>query len=699
MILKKLLLTILIINSILTSPVFAEDLDFLFSLTLEELSRVKVTTASKRSQEASVAPSVISVFTKSDINKMGVTSLIDVLKHAPGIETSIAPSGEWRVSIRGQRKDGIILLLVDGHPFNDFYDGQAQFDLPLSLISKVEIIRGPGSALYGTNAVAGIINVFTDKDETITLSLGSNNSYNSSVVYQKTMPDGELTFNFGLNSSDGANLVEGEDIRNRTNVNIGFPTETNRYVDELYLSVNYSYKDFEFSFLGLDKERGPWVGPSVVFGSETVVDKAQYFLNGAYNNDLTDNLKMKYRVYFDTTNFNALYEDIVPGRVLLSNEFVDGGFTKENYRTLNVGGELSFEYSQSDNVFHLAGISYNRLDMTDYALSRNYEVIGFIPHNSFANYDQLIFEQKDADRSIAAIYAQSAIQWNNLSLTLGFRYDDYSDFGDTFNPRVGLVYKLTPKWRTKLLFGSAFRAPTFKELYDNTRIGSHGFTGNKDLQPEENETWEWAIEYQHNYYVIKANIFDIKSENVIDLFDPDGSGARGSVENIGNINTTGFEFEVIYQLSKSIRLFANYSKYKALFEWSNNTLFEESATYLNERGNEQLFNQPRTRANIGLDWSQEQWTVFFSANYGGRASNNNTLPLEGLRNLIVKEYLQYNFSANFDYSKDLSVKFSVNNLGNDKNSDPNGSSESDTLGIEGLLQPTDTFMLSLQYKY
>jgi iron complex outermembrane receptor protein len=679
--------------------VFAEDLDSLFSLTLEELSSVKVTTASKRSQEANAAPSIISVFTKSDINKMGVSSLIDVLKHVPGIETSMGPSGQWRVSIRGQRKDGIILLLVDGHPFNDFYDGQAPFDLPLSLISKVEIIRGPGSALYGTNAVAGVINVFTNKDEAFALGLGSNNSVNSSMVYQKNMSDGVLNFNVGLNSSDGANVVEGEDILDMTNVNLGFPTHTNRFVDELYLSVNYNDKNFDFSFLGLDKEQGPWVGPSVVFGSETIVNKAQYFLNGTYKHDLSNSLKIKSNVYFDAVDFNAFYEDIVPGRVLLSNKFVDGGFTKEQYKTLNIGGEISLEYSQSDSVFHLAGISYNSLDMNDYSLSRNYEVIGFIPHNSFANHDQLIFEQKEADRRIAAIFAQSEIQWDHLSLTLGFRYDDYSDFGDTFNPRVGLVYKLTPSWRTKLLFGSAFRAPTFKELYDNTRIGSQGFTGNKELQPEKNETWEWGIEYQQNDYVIKANVFDIKSENVIELFDPDGSGARGSVENIGNINTRGFEFEVIYQLNSSIRLFANYSNYKALFEWSNEALFEESRLYLADIGDEQLFNQPRTRANIGLDWSQEKWTVFLSANYGGIASHNNTLPLEGLRNLITKEYLQYNFSANFDYSRSLSFKLSVNNLGDDKNSDPNGSSESDVLGVNGLLQPTDTLMLSLQYTY
>ena len=410
-------------------------------------------------------------------------------------------------------------------------------------------------------------------------------------------------------------------------------------------------------------------------------------------------MKLESSVYFDSTDFDGFYEDIVPGRILLSNEFVDGGFTKEKYKTINVGGDVSLEYRQSDSVFHLAGISHKKLSLDEYNLSRNYEVTGYVPRNDFANHDQLTFQQEGADRTITAIYAQSQIQWEDLFLTLGFRYDDYSDFGDSLNPRLGLIYKLTPKWSTKLLFGSAFRAPTFKELYDNTRIASQGFTGNKELQPEESQTWELALEYQHDDYVIRANVFDINSENVIDLFDPDGSGARGSVENIGNINTTGFEFEAIYQLNNSIQLFANYSHYKAMFEWSNEEQFEESVRYLIDRGNAQLFNQPRTRVNLGLDWSQAQWTVFISANYGGRASHNNTLPLEGLRNLIIKEYLQYNLSVNFDYSKNLGIKFSVNNLGDDKNSDPNGSSESDTLGVDGLLQPTDSFMLNFQYRY
>ena len=282
-------LTITLIISFTGCLAHADDVDTLFSMSLEQLLSVQVSTASKRSQEARVAPSIISVFTKEDIAKMGVTSLIDVLKHAPGIETSIAPSGNWRVSIRGARKDGIILLLIDGHPFNDLYDGSASFDLPLALVDKVEIIRGPGSALYGTNAVAGIINVLTQKNTSqIAVGFGSRSDLNAAVANQHQIWAGKLSYNIGFTSSDGANIEEGADILDTSNVNFDIPNKTNRYLDEYFVSVNYQNNDFEVSLFNLDRERGPWVGPLNIFGPSTKVDKSQTTLKGKYSYQLSN---------------------------------------------------------------------------------------------------------------------------------------------------------------------------------------------------------------------------------------------------------------------------------------------------------------------------------------------------------------------------------------------------------------------------
>jgi len=672
----------------------------IFSMSLEQLLSIKITTASKSPQKASTAPSVVSIFTRQDIEMMGGNSLIDIIKYAPGIETSMSPNGNWRVSIRGIRKDGIILLLVDGHPFNDFYDGQAQFDLPLSIIQKVEIIRGPGSALYGTNAVAGVINVFTNGEQSyLRAAVGNNDSYQANFSLFHEFESAKLSMNVGSQSTDGANVTEGDDFVNSANANANFPTRTNRFVEEYYLSAKYNQGDLDLSFFGLDKKRGPWVGPSLIFGPKTVINKSQYFLKGRYAYQAGEKITIVPNFYFETTHFDSLNQDIVSGRVLHNNLFTNGGFTKDSYQTSNFGQELSVDYQFSDQVKFLFGVSHDNLKLTDYDLSRDYQVIGFVPQQGFANYDQLVFEQKNQSREVIALYMQSEINWEKVFLTLGVRYDDYSDFGSSMNPRLAFIFKPTERWTGKLLFGSAFRAPTFRELYDNTRIGVRGFSGNTELKPEENQTLEFSFEYQNDSYVLRANLFDLESENVIDLFDPNGSGQRGSIENLGTLSTTGFELEGVFQLSESFRLFANYSSYRMAFNWRDDPTFSPFRQYIVEQGDNQLFNQPRTRANAGASWKRPNWTVFISANYGGRASHNNTTPLEGLRELLVDEYLQFNLNWQYIISSKMTIGFFVNNLGESKNSDPVASSDSDILGLDGLLQPEENFQVNFRYKF
>ena len=696
----KLLLVLILGNITYSSNSISQSDDSLLSMSLEELLKVKVETASKRSQQIDQAPSIMSVFTDSDIAQMGVTSLIDVIKHAPGIETSMAPDGNWRVSIRGARKAGIILLLIDGQPFNDFYDGQAMFDLPTALIQKVEIIRGPGSALYGTNAVAGIINVFTRQQESSArVSAGSNNSQWLSLSDNRELDDGELNLNIGLNRTDGANVVEGSDFEGATTVNSNHAVATSRNKEEYYANASYKQENYDVSLFIINRERGPWVGPSVSFRPNTTIDHTQYYLNANFHAQINPQLKLTPKLRVEGVNYKALYQDILENTLLHSNLFSDGGYTQENYDSLTLGAELQAEYQYSNDVFFLGGLSYDSLNLQSYDLSRNYQVVGFIPFSEFANYDQLEFEQKDKSRQVTAAYVQSQLDWQDISATLGVRFDDYSDFGNSLNPRLGLIYHPSQRWRGKFLYATAFRAPTFKELYDNTRIGTSGFSGNQRLKAEESETMEMGFEYENDRFIIKANLFDIKNNNVIGLYDPNGSGQRGSIENLGDVETKGIEAEIVAQVTDHIRINANYANYKADFGWADSPEFDLQRTYLQTNGESQLFNQPRVRANLSVGWSKSQWQLFVSANYGGRASHNKTTPLEGLRQLLVDEYLQFNTSLSYQFSPALQLKFAANNLGEEKNSDPTGSSDSDALGYKGLLQPDSSYLLEMTLKF
>lgn len=135
-------------------------------LSLEELMNLTIYSASRKVEQLNAAPAIASVITKNDLLYYSGLTLIDVLKYVPGVEVSMGSEGFYRVSIRGTRKEGNILFLVNGSQMNDFYNGRALFDIPVAMIERIEIIRGPGSAVYGTNAVAGVINVYTTKTQT-----------------------------------------------------------------------------------------------------------------------------------------------------------------------------------------------------------------------------------------------------------------------------------------------------------------------------------------------------------------------------------------------------------------------------------------------------------------------------------------------------------------------------------------------------
>jgi|GEM_PF-1479884 len=669
----------------------------IMGMSVKQLLQVPVKSAAKHEQTIDQAPSIISVFTRNDIDKMGVTSLIDVLKHAPGIETSMAPDGHWRVDIRGIRKDGNILLLLDEQPFNDFYDGRAIFDLPLSMVEKVEVIRGPGSALYGTNAVAGVVNVTTRQlAKTLDFAVQSHNGYQLTFMDRKSSIDRSFGFNFGISASDGANQVESEDFADPSTDNLG---KTNRHIKQAFLTAFYNTKLFKLNLTSLTLQRGPYVGPLFDFGENTESQKTQTNFKASYQHRYNQSLTLTPKLYLNLTGVSSQNEDIVAGSVLLNNTFTRAGFTHEDYSTLGLGVEFQLDYQLSLDTALLAGVSFDRQDMSDYHLTRNYRVTGFIPENSFANHDELNFEQKGEQREVTAIFVQSETAWQQWLLTLGVRFDDYSDFGDSINPRVALVFNPANRLKFKFLAAKAFRAPTFKELYDNTRIGTDGVIGNSLLKAERLTSIELGLEYQTDRYLLRANLFTNDNTDIINLFDSQGGGSIGRMENTGDVKTDGGAAEVVLQLDDNLQLFANISRYKSSFSWGTNPQFDSEREYLATRGQRELFNSPRTRAKVGLDWHSGRWSLFTSANYGAKASHNNITVLQSVRTLQVDEYIQFDASLRYQLSPQVTLKFAANNLGGDKNSDPDSDSNSDELGFEGLLQPPETYHLAISYQF
>jgi len=684
-----------------------------YDLNLFELMNLNITIFTFCSQKMSDAPSIISAYTQQDIEKMGVTSFIDVLKYIPGIETSMDNMGNYRVSIRGIRKDGNILLLIDGVPANNFYDGKAIYDLPTEIIERVEVIRGPGSALFGTNAVAGVINVITTKIHKVSVRGGVQDFAGSpSEIF-----GGDVHFfwnkqDFQFSAKGGYADAKGANTKPFTPMLDEIEGVTNRWLKEGYLQSQLKYHNLNISVIGFSRNQGPWVGPWIDNPLQKPAPSSEMKSNSligsvSYDFSFSDKLIVTPKVY---TNYilhdNLIQKEIDEFKYMVGNTelFADAVY-KEKYKSITLGTELQANYQIADHWGLITGIVNENSSMPEFELERNYYLVGNRYLGEFTNLvdptTEIELYQAKQRRSVFAYYLQTDYNLNKFAVTLGYRFDNYSDFGSSHNPRLGLVYKALDNLSIKMLYGQAFRAPTFKELYDRTNFyDPYGVIGNEELKPENLKSAELGIEYSQKYVYIRANSFYTLSDDIIGVYDPEGGGKVGSYENIGNINSFGVELETTVLFNNDFNLFVNASYFEKKFEWLNNGIIDvDDINYLENRGVPYMFNIPKFRVNAGANYTIGKFKIFAGANWGSAAKSNNRSATEGLKFVEIEPYLLANLSVKYSFTDKLSLQLLANNLGNIKYSDPEESTLINKAGQGGMAQPTSTLLLKVSYKF
>ena len=155
-----------------------------FSMSLEELLNVKISVATKTEQNLSLAPSSVTVFDHATIQRMGVENVYDLLNYVPGFQVTRAVdlAGESRINARGVSSEkGHVLVMINGQRLNETYFGRATLYnryLVTHNVKRVEVIRGPGSAIYGSNAFLGVVNIITEEEKNnVRIQAGEHNYY------------------------------------------------------------------------------------------------------------------------------------------------------------------------------------------------------------------------------------------------------------------------------------------------------------------------------------------------------------------------------------------------------------------------------------------------------------------------------------------------------------------------------------------
>jgi iron complex outermembrane receptor protein len=558
-------------------------------LALAYGDRTTVSIATGAKQQLRRAPAVATVVTAEDIAAMGAVDLDEVMETVPGVHVARSPIGNVSVyAIRGifNANGPQVLMLQNGVPMTTMFQGNkggVWGGLPLENVERIEIIRGPGSALYGADAYAGVINIITrtaaDAPGTeVGMRAGAFGTWDAWTQHGGKLGDIDVAAYLRIGGTDGfketigADAQTARDRQKNTRVsNAPAPMSLGR--DAVDASLNLGYDNWHFN-AGYKLRDHSELGAGVA----SALDPTSYARSERVNADLSWNDAQFARDWSVGATASFLYyADTVPTNLVLS---PPGTIFPNNaaFPAGQIGGPNKWERQLrlSANATYAGfadhsvrfGVGHEDLNLYKTATYKNYlintvsgavtwtgPVIDYsatqpfmLPHRRFVDYAYLQDEWRfDHD-------------W---TLTAGIRRDIYSDAGGTTNPRLALVWDAAVDVTAKLIAGRAFRAPSFNELYG---INNPVLMGNPGLRPETITTEEAAVSWQARRDLqLNVNVFRYIMRDIIRaVANTPAAPQLTTFRNTGEQRGNGMELEAVWDAGRSVRLSASYSLQKSI---------------------------------------------------------------------------------------------------------------------------------------
>jgi len=490
------------------------------TMDLEQLMKIEIVVAgSKRAQESRDVASFVSVVSAAEIREHGYRTLADVLRTLPGFYVSNDRNYSY-IGVRGFSRPGDwnsrVLLLLNGLRTNEsLYDlayiGE-EFSVDVDLIDRVEVIRGPSSALYGSNAYFAVINVVTRAGNSlagteITTSAASFGTYSGRASYGRSFENGlDLLVSGTYSDGKGRNLFYPEFDAPLTNN--GFANGAD-HEEFRKLLVTASKGDFLFQANTVSREKGlPTGSYATLFNDKRNRTTDNLSLASlSYHRSLSDGASFSTRLHAGRYTYDgeyAYYADQPPNKDLAVGEWV--GLEVDAARRIGARQFLTFGAEFRDNFKQLL---------------KNFDPEPFVLYSDMRNSSVR-----------EGVFAQDEIRLADpLMLYAGVRLDHYAGFGFATSPRLALIYTPAPATTFKLLAGRAFRAPNEHEL----NYVSPGYGSNTTLEPEHIETLELIAQHFIGGGIqISASAFRNRLSDLIERrFD---SASNASV--FGNLEST-----------------------------------------------------------------------------------------------------------------------------------------------------------------
>lgn len=482
----------------------------LFSLSLEDLLEIPVTSGSLLSPKKSrVSASTTSTVTRKSWQSRNARRISDAVEVLPSTQILPFRFGAEAIALRGFSGSNLprgVAVRWDGVPLSGFSNGAAVVSVPninLNTLEKIEMVRGPASALYGSDAFHGVLSLYSVHHATdeIQIMTSSDNFYDLSSHFSLSKPQSVRSV-FALSASGQTDQHQAYRYTNATSGDQGIGYRKNQYDSQTGL-INISAADgaplsFRWGlywnrfdgdrFIGPGRSQTP--GISALGDQDWSGSNTDFVMSNAVASaDLPAGVNVELGTYI--WRADVLQET----KVLRASGSI--GENRVNIDDVRYGTGLTFRQNQSDNNTRWAlSLGHDTLEV-----DQGHTTVLGNDNRVLAEVDEA-FANKERDIASVVLEAKTSLLQEKLDLVYGGRIDKYSDFGTQKTPRLGVIFTPKLNWTYKLLYGKAFRAPTAFEIY-----GIGNSKGNPNLEPETVDTIEWATTRYSDNWIAGLTIF------------------------------------------------------------------------------------------------------------------------------------------------------------------------------------------------
>lgn len=545
-----------------------EDEDLL--ATYGDRDTVSIATGTRQSLVR--APSVASVITAEDIRATGATDIDEVLRSVPGLHVSVSPGGYNPIYVmRGiySQYNPQVLVLLNGIPLTNVFigdRGQAWGGMPVNNIKRIEVIRGPGSALYGADAFAGVINIVTKTAPDIAgteagFGAGSFDSGAGWLLHGGKWGSLDTAVALEIGKTGGFRNTVNADAQSALDGLFGTsashapgPVETGREQMDLRLDFGVAKWRLRTGYQGRRKV-GTGVGAAQALDPQGKSESDRFSADLTYiTQDLAKGWEVQAQASFlDTATRSDLF--LFPKNAL-GGAFPDGVIGNPDVYERHTRLGVVAQYDGLPGHKLRMGTGLNIDDLYKVRETKNFtqNAAGIpLPLGSVVDVTKTAPFVRTEDRSIVYAFVQD--EWAirpDWTLTAGVRADDYSDVGSTVNPRLALVWDTRYNLTSKLLLGRAFRAPSFQELYN---INNPVALGNPSLRPETIESVELAFVYRPAQRLsVNLNLFHYEIDRFLRFVRDPFPATSLTAQNAAKLRANGLEVETSWELTDALRL-------------------------------------------------------------------------------------------------------------------------------------------------